>query len=482
MANKLYTIYNQVGLFVGPSPSWTGHFLNPFGQPVNNDNPDLNSNLVFPLNRVQSVNYGFSKTYSDIKSLGAYGTIARPTLIQPNINLSFSYYLMGLINEARLGFLVNQPSGVTGQPLYGQSTNVCPISGFLDRTYQPSNDTPIRWPLSTREPKNIFVATNEAFDDLNDYKTGNYKSAGVDVFAFGDCYLNSYKSSASVSQIPIVTVDYICNNIETYNYASGKNIPSINPKDGSVWNGNNFNLPNNFQGSGLPTVVLPSDMIISLVSVPSGDYLSAIVNNVNVPVLDVYGDKINLTQDSDSVDLPISINDVKLQSYNIDLNLNREPLYNIGYKFPMDRRINFPVFCNLDFSMIVGDIATGSIAKFFTKDRKWDITIQLNYQVHQLFTGAAIIYKFLGSKFNNLSIEDGIGKLRTANMSFTTELNPNINTKGFFMSGILGVTTSPSSQIVLGTGTMTGDSSSPIELIDFSELLLSVLNPMRPIY
>lgn len=478
---KLYNIYNQVGVFVGPAPSNTGHFLNTFGQPTNNDNPDINFNLVFPLNRVQTVNYGFSKTYTDIKSLCAYGTIARPSLIQPTVNLSFSYYLMGLINEARLGFLVNQPSGITGQPLYGQSTNICPISGFLDRTLQPSNDTQIRWPLTTREPRNIFVATNEGYDDLNDYRTGNFKSAGVDVFAFGDCYINSYKSSASVNQIPTVTVDYICDNIETYNYASGKNIPSINPKDGSVLMGNTFNLPNNFQGSGLPTVVLPSDMRISLVGVPSGDYLSAIVNNVNIPILDVYGDKINLTQDLDLVNLPININDVKLQSYNIDLNLNREPMYNIGYKFPLDRRINFPVFCNLDFNMIVGETATGSLATFFTKDRKWDITIQLNYQVHQLFTGAAIIYKFLGSKFNNLSIEDGIGKLRTANMSFTTELNPNINTRGFFMSGILGVTTSASSnQIVLGTGI--ADNASPIELIDFSQLLLSPINPSRPIY
>lgn len=477
---KLYNIYNQIGLFVGPSPSNTGHFLNLFGQPTNNDNPDLNYNLIFPINRVQSISYGFSQPRTDIKSLGSYGNISRPTLIHPDINLSFSYYLMGLINEARLGFLVNQPSGLTGQPLYGQSANISPISGFLDRNYKQSNDTPIHWPLSTREPKNIFVATKQVFDDLDDYISGNYKSAGVDVFSFGDCFLTSYKSSASINQIPTVNVEYICNNIESYNYASGKIIPSINTKNGLADSQNTFNLPNNFQGSGLPTVVLPCNMKVSISSIPSGNILTAIIGNIDTPVLDVYGDKIFLTQDSDIVNLPININDVKLQSYNFDLTLNREPLYNLGYKFPIDKKINFPVFCNLDFSMIVGENSTGSLSTFINKDRVWDISIQLDYQVKQLFTGAAIIYKFLSCKFNSMEIRDGIGQLRTANLSFTTELNPDINTAGFFMSGILGVITIPSQQAILGTGI--GNDTNPLELIDFSELLLSVINPTHPIY
>lgn len=478
--SKLYNIYNQIGVFVGPAPSWTGHFINSFGQITNNDNPDLNFNLVFPLNRIQSVNYGFFESRTDIKSLGSYGNISRPNLIQPNINLSFSYYLMGLINEVRLGLIVNQKSGITGEPLYGQSANICPISGFLDRTYQPTNDSALHWPLSTREPRNIFVATNELFDDLNDYITGNYKSSNVDVFAFGDCYLNSYKTSASVGQIPIVNVDFICNNIESYNFASGKNIPSINPKNGLINSGNIFDLPNSFQGSGLPTVVLPSDMTISINSVPSGDYLSAIVNNVKSTILDVYGDKITLNQDNDSFNLPIDINDVKLQSYNIDLSLTREPMYNIGYKFPMDRRINFPVFCNIDFNMLVGQNATGSLVNLITKDRKWDITIKLNYQVHQLYTGTAIIYKILDSKLNSLSIDEGVGKLRSANLSFTVELNPNSNTKGFYMSGVLGVIGNQANQTILGTGV--SDGLNPIEIIDFSELLLSNLVINKPIY
>lgn len=472
----------MVGAFIGPCPSNTGHFINTFGQITNNDNPSQNFNLVFPLNRVQSVSYGFTESRTDIKSIGSYGTISRPTLIQPNINLSMSWYLMGLINEARVGLIFNTPSGITGEPLYGQSSNICPISGFLDRTFKPSNDTPIGWPLKCRDFHNIFIATNEGFDDLNDYKTGVYKSSNVDVFAFGDCYLNSYKSSAAVGQIPIVNVDFICSNIETYNYASGKNIPAINPKNGLIANSNTFNLPNNFETSNinLPTVLLPSNMQISISSVPSGDYLSTIVNNVKSTVLDVYGDKITLTEDNESVNLPISINDIKLQSYNIDLNLNREPLYNMGYKFPLDRRINFPVFCNLDFNAIVGENATGSLIKFINKDREWDITIKLNYQVKQLYTGTAITYKFLGAKFNSISIEDSIGKLRSANFSFTTELNPNLNSKGFYMSGILGVLNNNSNEIILGTGI--NDEINPIEMIDFSEFLLSNGTVYQPIY
>ena len=482
--SKPYNIYNTIGLFVGSNISTGYNFIDFAGSLTNNDSPNFNFNLVFPINRVQSVQYSFSETRTDIKSLGSYGNISRPILIQPNINLSFSYYLMSCINDARIGFYINQPSGysTTGTPIYGHSMNICPISGFIDRTNARTNETTLNYPFTQREPKNFYVATSQDFNDLNDYSTGNYKSSNTDVFAFGDCYLNSYKQSTSVNQIPLVNVDFICNNLEYYNYASGKNIPSINPKDGSIRSGIIFNLPNNFEttNKSSPTVLLPSDISVDIKSVPSGDYLSTVNNNVISTVLDVYGDKITLNQDADTVNLPISISDLKLQSYNFELNLNREPLYNIGYKFPLDRRINFPVFCNLDFNAIVGENRTGSLIKFINKDREWDITIKLSFQPYQSYTGVAIIYKFLGSKFNSLSIEDGIDKLRTANFSFTTELNPNYNTRGFFISGILGIPNNKSIELILGTGI--GDGLNPIEMIDFSEILLSNGNIIQPLY
>lgn len=481
--SRPYVLYSNVAMFVGPAPSNTGHFINTIGTITNNDNPTSNFNLVFPLNRVQGTNFSFSESRTDVKSLGVYGTISRPSLIQPNISLSFSYYMMGLINEARLGFIFNTPSGITGQPLYGQSLNICPISGFLDRTYQRSFDTPLGWPLTTREPKNLFVATNQGFNDLNDYVTGIYKSIGVDVFAFGDCFLNSYKQSASINQLPLTTVEFICNNVETYNFASGTNIPSINTQNGLVNSGNIYDLPNNFEttNTGLPTAIIPSNIIATINSIPSGDYLAVIEGNALVTVLDAYGDEITITEDMDIVNLPISINDLKIQSYNFDLTLNREPLYNLGYKFPIDRRINFPVYCNLDINAIVGENATGSLTRFLSKDREWDIILNLSFQTNtQLYTGTAIIYKFLKSKFNSISFGDSIGKVKTANLSFTTEIKPNSNTKGFFISGILGIGPDSVIQTILGTGV--NPNQNPIELIDFSELLVSNVALVQPLY
>ncbi len=460
---KNVVIYNQIACFAGPSPASGYHFIDQDGNLANNDNSNNYFNLVFPINRIFQVSYGWNESRTDIKSLGKYSTIARPILIQPDITLSFSYYLMGLINEARLGFVINQPSGFSGVPIYGQSLNVCPISGLIDRTYQRSNETPIGWPLTTREPRNLFIATNKGYDDINDY-TGNYiyKSNNIDVFAFGDCYLNSYKTSAAINQIPYVSVDFICSNVSCYNGGSGNNIPSIDPKTYSLRTGIIFNLPNNFQGNNLPTVLLPCDISLDINSIPSGDYLACINNNTLSTLLDSFGRRIAVTQDKETVNLPINLNDIKIQSYNIDLTLNREPLYNIGYKAPMDRCINFPVFANINFSILVGDNVTGSLIKYITKDREYDINVKLSYQNNTLlYSGTAILYRFWGSKFNSINFSEGVGQYRTVNLSFTTEIKPDNTIKGFFMSGQLGVF--PLSSLI---GSMLGDDFDNIGEID----------------
>ena len=440
---KPVVIHNQVGVFAGPAPATGYHFINQQGIQINRDDPDSYFNLVFPINRVFQVSYGWSESRTDFKSLGYRGNILRPVLVQPDVTLSISYYLMGLINEARLGFVFNQPSGnvSSGEPIYGQSLNICPISGFVDRTYQRSSETPLNWPLTYRDSRNLFIATKRDFDDLNDYSSNYYyKSSDVDVFAFGDCFLNNYKTSASVGQFPTVTVDFVCNNVVYYSGGSGNNIPSVDPQTFIPWSGITFNLPNNFQGNHLPTTILPSDINLDISSVPSENYLAVINNRTLSTLLDSYGRKILELPEEEVRNLPVDFRDIKIQGYSIELNLNREPMYNLGYKLPLDRQINFPVFANLTLTMLVGDDATGSLNRYIAEDREYDVNIKMKFQKNtQAFSGVGIIYRFLGAKFNSISISESIQQHRTVTMSFTSELRPESNTNGFFMSGQLGV-------------------------------------------
>jgi hypothetical protein len=408
---KNRVIYNQIGTFVGPCPSTGYHFLTSGGVPTNNDNPETDFNLVFPLNRIVQASYGFSESRTDLKSLGYYGTLARP-VTNHDVNLSLSFYQAGLINERRLGFTMNFPSSntSTGTPIY--NNRVIPISGFLDRNYNSGSETSLGWPLSTTDERNIFIATKQNYDDLNNTSSSPDFQTSCDVFSFGNCFLNSYRTNGGVGQISKVSVDFTCNNIEFYNYGSGKNIPSVNPKDFTIIPNKTFSLPNNFQGTGLPTVLIPSDITVDI---NRSD--NSVINNV-----------------------PISFSDIKIQNYSIDLSLPRDPLYNLGYRLPIDRRINLPVYSNLNFNVIVGDSQTGSLINITKDDKEYDIKLKLRYQSNSFRNdGIAVQYDFIGAKLNDMNISESISNHRVASFSFTSEINPiNLN-KGFFMSGQLGI-------------------------------------------
>lgn len=364
---------------------------------------------------------------------------------------------MGLINEARLGFLFNRPSGLSGAPVYGNS-NVSPISGFIDRNYSQSIETNIGWPLSTRDDRNLFIVTNDSNLDLNDRSfTEFYKTSGIKVFAFGDCFLTNYSTSAAVGQIPQASVEFVCNNIEYYDFGSGKNIPSINPRDYSLIN-KTYNIPNNFQGSisrtGITSVILPKDI------------------NLN----------ISKSDGTNSFDFPSSLTDIKIQSYEISISLDREPLYDLGYKAPLDRLVNLPCYANLNFTAIVGDNNTGSLLNMVNNDNEYNINIKLDYSPLNIFKGTAIRYDFIGAKFNNVSFSDIIGQNRSATFSFTSEINPRYSNKGFFISGQLGIySTGATPDLYLGDNFL-GSPTVDILLTDSGDYLTIANSQSTPIF
>lgn len=410
-------IYNQAGLFVGPSPSDSYTYLTSDGVLVNSLNL-ATFNLTYPLLRINNISYGFNPNRIDVKHLGDFGTIARPIVSSPDVNLSINYYQQGLINEARLGFLFNYPtSGVVGAtPLYGTG-RVCPISALVDRQFNRGIDNEIGYPLTTRDSRNIFVATKTDTLDLNSRAglASDFSNSKMDTYAFGDCYITNYRTRAAIGEFPECSVDFVCGNLVYYTGCSGLNIPSVNPQNKTIRSGIIFNLPNNFEGTGNPTVLLPKDINVTL-SLYDGTNL---LNN----------------------NLPISFNDIKIQSYDISLDFNRENLYCLGYKLPLDRRINDPIYANINFSVIVGDTNTGSLIDHVTQDEEYNINIKLNYQPRQLSGITAINYDFIGAKFNGINFSEAINQRRMATFSFTSELNVNSIAKGFFISGQLGIPT-----------------------------------------
>ena len=74
----------------------------------------------------------------------------------------------------------------------------------------------------------------------------------------------------------------------------------------------------------------------------------------------------------------MDFDELHIQSYNIDINLNKEPLPNMGYRFPVDNRPNSPIFANLSLNGIVESGNSGSLVDLVSINSGYDFTIKVD--------------------------------------------------------------------------------------------------------
>lgn len=436
--------YYCEGIFAGPAPSSGYHFLHYTGT-LNNDHTDLikNHNLLFPINRVQNVSFSFTPGRIDVKQLGRRPLIDYPNVNSPNIRLGFDYLLNGLANDARLGLNVNYAQyhypNTGGTPKYADNFTVNLLSGLMGRQLTAPTGDPF-FPLACRDNRNIFLVRTWDTDQQL-FKRGKEKitepdftrigadveSTGYQVFAFGNCYLENYRTRGAVNDFPTSSVSFSCENVAFYLSGSGANIPAINTQTRQIVNSNKFVIPVTYNEGG-PYILHPGDIVLDVTS--TGDSLSG---------------------------LGIDFNNIFITDYQIEMNLNREPLSSIGYKCPVDRQINFPVFVDLNFGMTVGDTTSGSLINLLNIDSGYNIILRLRNplecppyintsgnprQSGPVFTGngqTAIRYDFRDAKFIGARYDTSIGSNKSANLIFRTEVNPDEPSKGFYISGLLNI-------------------------------------------
>lgn len=435
--------YNSEFLYVGPSPSSGFHFIHYTGL-LNNDHTNLvqNNNLLHQINRVQNVSFSMSPTRTEVKQLGKRSLVNYPNINSPNIRLDFEYLLNGLANDARIGLNVNyaqyQYPYSGGTPFYSNNFTVNLLSGLMARQLtQPTGDP--FYPSAMRDNRNIFLVRCNETDDF--LKRGKEKLTspdttqngtdpqvtGYEVFAFGNCYLDSYQTEGAVSSIPKSRVSWACENAAFYLSGSGCNIPAINLQTRQIVNNNKFVIPMATNEGG-PYILNPGDIILNISS--SGNGLSG---------------------------LGINFNNVNINHYQIGMSFNRDSLNSLGYKCPLDRQLNFPVFVDLNFGMTVGDISSGTFIDLLNIDSGYNIALQLRNPPHcppyvntdshprqsgPVFTGdgqIAISYDFRDAKFMGINYSASIGSNKTATLNFKAEINPDVADKGFYISGLLNV-------------------------------------------
>lgn len=428
-------IYANEMILVGPCPSSGYHFIDE-NSVLNNQyyNLDGNFNLLQHIWRIQNVSYTINNQTTSIAALGKKGTLARPIITSPSVDLNFSYLNYSILNETRLGMNCNYV-GQDGTAIHKPNSGVFLLSGFLERNLitpnyhsSSSSSSPYYRNYISTDDKNIFVPTSSEGNDesVQATSTAHPSSKTMSVFSFGNCVMNSYRTSARVNEFPKIDVSYSCLNLMFSSSGSGVQTPAVESHSGLLI-GQNYIIPAEYLGptTQIPSVLRPGDILFDMVSLPGQ-------SNVN----SILGTGIGSPPNSNVSCLGFVFSDIKLQGFAIDLNLNREPLNSLGYRLPIDRQINFPLLGKLDMDFITTDMNTGSVSAFIRRNDDYNFSIKMKNPAY-LGSEVACQYDILRAKFNNITYQNQIGGQKTANLSYTFSMDPQDLTQGMFISGKL---------------------------------------------
>lgn len=357
-----------------------------------------NKHILQRLYRISSFSYSFSPTRTDIKELGRRNLAASSFINHSPVQITLDYHQANVANEAKLGFNVDW-AGV------GDYLGVSLISGFCDES-------------RSLDKRNIYLVIGNSGDDLHKvYQNTIVENSPITDFvdpnardyslvAFVNSYLTNYKTEASIGDVIRTSVQFLADDVRVYASGSGILEPSISYVSGSgISTATEIFIPKHYE-ERQPPALLPGDIEFRLL----GNY---------------------------NLDWGTLWEDVKLQSYSLEIKLDREENNYLGFKVPVDRPIVFPVFADLSISMVVGDSLTGSFSRLLEKDVSYNfaITAQVNPNIYG--THIAVRYVVKKAKLQAISYESNIGANKLATISFRTELDPQDISKGIFVSGMV---------------------------------------------
>lgn len=215
--SRLRTLPGSMALFAGPSPATGAHSVSGIKQ----------------IYRVRSLDYDVTDSKEDVVVYGRHDAIGRERISPLAVNLSFSYYVTDVENEASLGFDVNTHSSVVG--------------GILQKL---------------TDEKNYFVfITDEGVDS-----TGLGGANGT-VAGFGNGFISSYQIEGAVGSFPTASVQVQALTMIPYEDGSAQDIPAVNVTTGQQITAHQFTIPTASDGDlDKVKVIRPQDISLDLSS------------------------------------------------------------------------------------------------------------------------------------------------------------------------------------------------------------------------
>lgn len=342
-------------------------------------------NYIAELFRVQRVDDSWSRNLTNINQIGNLAAIDRITLEQPTVNLSANWITANFINESLIGLTVSKP---------GSPSQVSAISGLL---------------TSATEPLNYFIKTVDEGHDA-----ANYNPSSYDVISFGNCYIDSFTAQGSVGNFPTTDVTLRALNVQaqTVNQAVGAVTPAVIQESGIGITGWGYVLPtgtSSFNNLGINSTTQ------ALSALRPGD----IQFNLGLGVGDGF----------------VSQSDLKIQSYNISFNLNRENLLKLGSKYAFAIVPRYPIDVSLRINALVGDYQTGSLIEIVNNNTNFNPSISINAPGT---SNIVAYYQLRGAKLQDNNFSQSVGSTaKTVDMTFVTQIaGPEDLVNGLFLSGV----------------------------------------------
>ena len=170
----------------------------------------------------------------------------------------------------------------------------------------------------------------------------------LDLIGFGNCYLNSYSLSASIGNFVQCNLSYACSNLsfDIYDYDTVPPSPAVN-------------------GEGIrstSSVDLPEDQIRDEVEDPNEAQSILVLRPGDLEVI-LTNNKPNSSGGFNLIDLNAS--GMAVQSVDVAVNIERKDINGFGSNYIKDRKMQFPILCQLSMSVLARQFESKEYREYF---------------------------------------------------------------------------------------------------------------------
>ncbi len=328
------------------------------------------------LYRLQDFNWNWEVTREPISQLGVLAPIERKISTAPSVPLSFSYFLADMQNEDALGFDINTDTSCMSSILTG-----------------------------TEDGKNFYqVVAADGVDAIG------APPADVAVVAFGNAYISSYSVTAQVGGYATVSVGFDASNFNTHADGVAQATPAVNTTTGQPIAATVFTLPTATGGHA--------------------DKVGAIgQGDISV----VFNDALNIS-------LLQNVDTLCLQSFDISINLGRDPQQCLGSRFNVNTYLTTPIEFTFTIEAFAGAVQATNLANYICTAQVTPIEATVSMKAPTCDgTGdvvAEYVLKNLTLSSENFSLS--VGPSQTVSITFTGYIGTATDTlNGILMNGVI---------------------------------------------